>query len=149
MIICILRTEKNAINIVYKTWFFWGGLCPTWEFFTPMETSPSLVKGGKFWPILGIDMAIEQWGFCSVPHLLWHGVSVYNGHLPGPWQLHHCWPFSSGAVTTCFYDGGQLWLGFKHPTFCMQGNWEIAFARRQSLSISIFHQLVMILIWQP
>ena len=49
MIICILRTEKNAINIVYKTWgFFWGGGRPTCEFFTPMETSPSLVKGGKF-----------------------------------------------------------------------------------------------------
>ena len=26
-------------------------------------------------------MAIEQWGFFSVPHLLWHGTSVYNGHL--------------------------------------------------------------------
>ena len=25
-------------------------------------------------------MAIEQWGFFSVPHLLWHGTSVYNGH---------------------------------------------------------------------
>ena len=24
---------------------------------------------------------IEQWGFFSVPHLLWHGASVYNGHL--------------------------------------------------------------------
>ena len=24
-------------------------------------------------------MAIEQWGFFSVPHLLWQGVSVYNG----------------------------------------------------------------------
>ena len=24
----------------------------------------------------------EQWGFFSVPHLLWHGTSVYNGHVP-------------------------------------------------------------------
>ena len=23
--------------------------------------------------------AIEQWGFFSVPHVLWHGSSVYNG----------------------------------------------------------------------
>ena len=29
-------------------------------------------------------MAIEQWGFFSMPHLLWHGTSVYNGHLRGP-----------------------------------------------------------------
>ena len=32
-------------------------------------------------------MAIEQWGFLSVPHLLWHGASVYNGHLWGPVTL--------------------------------------------------------------
>ena len=28
-------------------------------------------------------IAIEQWGFFSVPHLLWHKSSVYNGHLRG------------------------------------------------------------------
>ena len=32
-------------------------------------------------------MAIEQWGFFSVPHLLWHGTSVYNSHLRGPATL--------------------------------------------------------------
>ena len=32
-------------------------------------------------------MAIEQWGFLSVPLLLWHGASVYNGHLRGPVTL--------------------------------------------------------------
>ena len=34
-----------------------------------------------------MHMAIEQWGFISVPHLLWHGASVYNGHLRGPMTL--------------------------------------------------------------
>ena len=29
-------------------------------------------------------MAIEQWGFFNVPHLLWHGPTLYNGHLRGP-----------------------------------------------------------------
>ena len=29
-------------------------------------------------------MAIEQWGLISVPHLMWHGASVYIGHLRGP-----------------------------------------------------------------
>ena len=28
-------------------------------------------------------MAIEYWGFCSVPHLLWHRISLYKGHLQG------------------------------------------------------------------
>ena len=32
-------------------------------------------------------MAIEQWGFFSVPHLLWHGASVHNCHLRGPATL--------------------------------------------------------------
>ena len=32
-------------------------------------------------------MAIEQWGFFSMPHLLWHGVSVYNIHLRRPVTL--------------------------------------------------------------
>ena len=32
-------------------------------------------------------MTIEQWGFFSVPHLVWYGTSVYNGHLRGPVTL--------------------------------------------------------------
>ena len=32
-------------------------------------------------------MATEQWGFFSMPHLLWHGASVYNGHLRGIMML--------------------------------------------------------------
>ena len=33
-------------------------------------------------------IAIENWGFFSVPHLRWHGASVYNGHhLRGPVTL--------------------------------------------------------------
>ena len=32
-------------------------------------------------------MAIDCWGFLSLPHLLWHRVSVYNTHLRGPMTL--------------------------------------------------------------
>ena len=32
-------------------------------------------------------MSIELWGFFSVPRLLWHGTSVFNGHLRGPVTL--------------------------------------------------------------
>ena len=32
-------------------------------------------------------IAIEQWGFFSTPHLLWHRACVYNGHLRGPVTL--------------------------------------------------------------
>ena len=41
-------------------------------------------------------MAIEQWGFFSVPHLLWHRTSVYNGHFRGPLTLT---PIAEGLAT--------------------------------------------------
>ena len=31
--------------------------------------------------LFSVLMTIEQWGFFRMPHLLWHGASVYNGHL--------------------------------------------------------------------
>ena len=33
-------------------------------------------------------MAFEQWGFFSMPHLLWQGPTLYNGHLQDPWHTH-------------------------------------------------------------
>ena len=61
-------------------------------------------------------MAIVQWGFISVPHLLWHGASVYNGHLQrSVTHTHTCYQeFISGAVTTCIYDLGLSQLRFAH-----------------------------------
>ena len=32
-------------------------------------------------------MVIEEWGFFSVQHILWHGTYVYNGHIRGPVTL--------------------------------------------------------------
>ena len=32
-------------------------------------------------------MVIDQRWFFNFPHLLWHGISVYNGHLRGPVTL--------------------------------------------------------------
>ena len=32
-------------------------------------------------------MAMKQWGFFNVPHLLWQGPTLYNGHLRGPVTL--------------------------------------------------------------
>ena len=54
-------------------------------------------------------MAIEQWGFFSVPHLLWQEAYVYNGHLhgPSPWTRDaHTWcrAFGNRSVSTWFYD---------------------------------------------
>ena len=82
----IYNKRYDAIVCVVKI-FVWGGLLrPTWEFFTHLETSPLLVKSCKFWPILG-SHGHWQWGFFSVPHILWHGSFVYIGHLQGPVTL--------------------------------------------------------------
>ena len=62
------------------------GFSPTREFFTHIEPSPLPVKAANF-DICSVLMAIEQWEFFSVPHLLWHGPSVYTGHLRGPVTL--------------------------------------------------------------
>ena len=63
-------------------------------------------------------MAIEQWENFSVPHLLWHEASIYNGLLRGPVTLiPTAERLSSGVVTNCLNDLGLLRLGFEHPTF--------------------------------
>ena len=71
--------------------FMYVSVCFVWLFvvFRPtrkpliMKTSPFPLKGCTFWPMLD-NIAIEQWGQFSVPHLLWHETSVYNGYLRGP-----------------------------------------------------------------
>ena len=59
-------------------------------------------------------MAIEQWGFFSVPHLLWHGASVYYDHLRAPVPLT---PFAfCVSVTTCFNA-----VGIRTPNLSLAG----------------------------
>ena len=85
---------------------FFGVFRPTREFFTRMETSPLPVKGCKF-DRCSARTAIEQWGFFSVPHLLWPGTFVYyKVHLRGLVIYTYCRAFNSGAVTAYFNDLG-------------------------------------------
>ena len=62
-------------------------------FIVPLENFSLICRRHhNWWRVANFDlcsalMAIEQWGFFSVPHLLWHGVSVYNYHLRGPVPL--------------------------------------------------------------
>ena len=63
--------------------------CCLLKFFFPLEKFSLIWRRHHCrWKTANVDlcsalMTIEQWGFFSVPHLLWHGVSVYNGHLRG------------------------------------------------------------------
>ena len=75
------------------------------EFFVPLENF-SLIWGRHHfrWKAANFDlcsalMAIEQWWFFSVSHLLWHRASVYNGHR-GPMTLT---PNAAWLALSCHY----------------------------------------------
>ena len=76
---CLFETVKNL--------FF------CFEFFVPLENFSFIWRRHHCrWRAANFNlcsalMAIEQWRFFSVPHLLWHGASVYNGHLRIPLTL--------------------------------------------------------------
>ena len=63
------------------------------EFIVPLENFSLIWRRhhcrwrATYFGLCSALMAIEQWGFFYVPHLLWRGTSVYNGHLRGPVSL--------------------------------------------------------------
>ena len=42
---------------------------------------------GEMLQIFTYARHLWQWGFFSVLHLMWHNISIYNGHLRGPVTL--------------------------------------------------------------
>ena len=52
--------------------------------------------------------------FFSLSHLLWHPFIMSSSMIRDTHTYYRA--FSSGAVTTCFYDLGLSWLGIEHPT---------------------------------
>ena len=78
--------ERRLIVIVY---FSFIRVFVPLENFSLMEAPPLPVKGCKFWPMLDQDswpLSSEGSLACHM-HLLWHGASVYNGHLREPVTL--------------------------------------------------------------
>ena len=69
---------------------FWYSLFVCLEFWVPLENCSLIWRGHHCqWRATNFDLesvqiAIEQRGFFSVPHLLWHGVSAKSGQLRGP-----------------------------------------------------------------
>ena len=80
-------------TIIHSSWSIcllvslFGIFHPTQEFFTHMETSQLLVIAANFDLCLAL-MANEQWGFFSVPHLLWHGHPFIMINSEDPWHSH-------------------------------------------------------------
>ena len=75
---------------------------PTRKFFTHMETSPSTVKGFKFWSLLG---SRDLWAVTVLTFVTpIRDIRLY-GSYPRTRDTHTCFrEFGSGAVITCFYD---------------------------------------------
>ena len=77
---------------VWMLWFydFWQYFClfVCLEFIVPFKNFSLIWRGhhcrwSAAFDLCSTLMAIEQWGFFNLPHLLQIGASVYNGHLRG------------------------------------------------------------------
>ena len=82
---CFSSTTKLSMKSGKKCLFGFF-FCPTREFFSHLEMSPLPLKACTFY-LCSALMAIELWGIFSMPHLLWHGPTLHNGHLRGPVTL--------------------------------------------------------------
>ena len=90
----------------------------TRQFFTHMNTSPNVL-------IIHIYVG-HSWPFSSEGSFAIHAYCKsrirYKLSSPRTSDTHICCrAFSSGAVTTCFYDLHLSRLGFEHPTFRLRG----------------------------
>ena len=108
------------LSILYPLLFIWICLF-VYLFFGGLTSDSRIfhsflpVKYANF-ELCSALMTIAQWGFFSLPHLLWHETSISEA----PWYLHLLPSVWQEAITTCFYDLGLSGLGFDHPTFRMR-----------------------------
>ena len=79
---CLWATKRHGSNRLF-----------VWGFFVQLDNFSLIWRHHNCrWRAANFDLcsalvAIDQWGFFSVPQLLWHGASVNNGHLRGPVTL--------------------------------------------------------------
>ena len=107
------------------------------NFFTYMymETSPLSVKGCKFWPMFGTHGHWAVKVFWPVtPVLLWHGSSVYAGHLRGPVTLA---PIAERLAVELSLPVLSR-LRFEHPTFRLRCERSNPLRHRRGLILSSF-----------
>ena len=93
VVLYLTRWAKKRQSFVLR--LFWV-FRPTGEFFTYMETSPLLVKGCKFWPMLGtyghwaVRVLLACHTYCDTGHPFIMVISEEPWHshlLPSVWQL--------------------------------------------------------------
>ena len=116
----------RRLDLHYATSHIWVFVC--FWFFIPIKNVSLIWRRHQYQSmatIFYLCLAIEQWVFLNVPHLLWHGASVYYGFWSSPrnHDTHtYCRAFGgSGAVITLCYDLGLSWMGFQHPIIHLWG----------------------------
>ena len=109
---CVYTATKVCMLWFYDFWqYFCLFVCL--DFIVPLENFSLIWRGHHYrWRAVNFDlcsalMAIEQWGFFSLPHLLWHGPTVYNDHLWGPVTLA---PFAEPLAVELSLPVLFLWL---------------------------------------
>ena len=82
-----LKTAKVMSSFVTNGSFMFVVFRLTREFFTHLGTSPLPWRGANF-DLCSALMAIEQWVFFSVPHVMWHGHPFLMVISEDPWHSH-------------------------------------------------------------
>ena len=102
-------TLQNPHCSVAMSLFVWG-FRPTRYFFIHMETSPMLVKGCKFWPMLGTS---GHWAVRvlkrATPTVAFSTMIIsedpWHSHLPSVWQWSYHYLFLRlTSVAVIFYN---------------------------------------------
>ena len=105
----------------HGVWLFvWVG------FYVPLENFSLIWRRHHYrWRVSNFDlcsalMAIDQWRFFSVPHLLWHGHTLYMIICKDPWHPHllpSVWQLSYHYL---FLRLLSVAAGIRTPSFCMR-----------------------------
>ena len=76
-------------------------------------------------------MPIEQWGFFSVPHVLWHEAYVYNGHLRKHVTLHLLSKVWQWGCLYLFLQLGYVAAGIRKANLPLAGQHSNALRKRR------------------
>ena len=121
------KVKLAITSISYNFMYMFVCMFVCLEFFIPFENCSLIWRHHHYpWRAANFDLcsvliAIEQWGFFSVPHLLWHGASVYNGHLQGLVSLTSNAQRLAVELSLPVFMTGLSRLGFEYLTLCMWG----------------------------
>ena len=89
MAVCCGKESIKFFSIVFflllnKRFYIFGGFATGECFQTTCTCTCTLLWRVENVYLCSALIAIEQWWFFSVQHLLWHESSDYKGHLRGP-----------------------------------------------------------------